>query len=358
MVMLAAFASLLHRYTGADDIVVGVPIANRNWLHSEGLIASFVNTLVVRIDLSGDPSFRELVGRVRHASLDAVAHQDVPFERVVDELGPRRDPSRSPLFQIMFNVPNAPFGLPEFDGLRSESMTIGRAAAQFDLAFSVDWINTQTVTAEYNTDLYDAATIEGFVSHYWNLLSGAVSDAGCGVGELGLLSGVELAELGVLAGSVDAGEGPAGVGALFEKQVRATPEAVAVRFGEESLTYAELNARANRLGRHLVSSGVGSGVLVGVWLERSLEMVVAVLAVMKAGGAFVPLDPGFPAERVEFMVTDSGARVVVTHSALLAGGELASGVDYVCVDRDAERIARQSAGRSGVWRWPARIWRM
>ena len=306
MVTLAAFASLLHRYTGADDIVVGVPIANRNWLHSEGLIASFVNTLVVRIDLSGDPSFRELVGRVRRASLDAVAHQDVPFERVVDELGPRRDPSRSPLFQIMFNVPNAPFGLPEFDGLRSESMTIGRVAAQFDLAFSVDWINTQTVTAEYNTDLYDAATIEGFVSHYWNLLSGAVSDAGCGVGELGLLSGVELAELEVRAGSVDAGEGPAGVGALFEKQVRATPEAVAVRFGEESLTYAELNARANRLGRHLVSSGVGSGVLVGVWLERSLEMVVAVLAVMKAGGAFVPLDPGFPAERVEFMVADSG----------------------------------------------------
>ena len=138
------------------------------------------------------------------------------------------------------------------------------------------------------------------------------------------------------------------MGALFEKQVRATPEAVAVRFGEESLTYAELNARANRLGRHLVSSGVGSGVLVGVWLERSLEMVVAVLAVMKAGGAFVPLDPGFPAERVEFMVADSGARVVVTHSALLAGGELGSGVDYVCVDRDAERIARQSGADLGV----------
>ena len=295
MVMLAAFATLLHRYTGADDIVLGVPVANRNWLHSEDLIASFVNTIAIRIDLSGDPSFRELVGRVRHTSLEAFAHQDVPFERLVEELRPVRDPSRSPLFQVLFNVTNAPFTLPEFDGVRSEFLTVGRAAAQFDLSLSVDWTTTQTATAEYNTDLYDASTIEGLFSQYWTLLTGAVSDAGRGVGELELLTEGERSELAGLAGGVESGRAASSVVAAIRDQVASTPDAAAVRFGNQSLSYAELDARANRLARHLRASGVGPGVLVGVWMERSVEMLVAVLATLRSGGALLPLDPGFPA---------------------------------------------------------------
>ena len=344
MVMLAAFATLLHRYTGADDIVLGVPVANRNWLHSEDLIASFVNTIAIRIDLSGDPSFRELVGRVRHTSLEAFAHQDVPFERLVEELRPVRDPSRSPLFQVLFNVTNAPFTLPEFGGVRSEFLTVGRAAAQFDLSLSVDWTTTQTATAEYNTDLYDASTIEGLFSQYWTLLTGAVSDAGRGVGELELLTERERSELAGLAGGVESGRAASSVVAAIRDQVASTPDAAAVRFGNQSLSYAELDARANRLARHLRASGVGPGVLVGVWMERSVEMLVAVLATLRSGGALLPLDPGFPGERIRFMVTDSKAKVVVTDSQLLAGGELAAGVEYVCIDRDAERIGRQSSG--------------
>ncbi len=348
MVMLAAFATLLHRHTGADDIVLGVPVANRNWLHSEDLIASFVNTVAVRIDLSGNPSFRELVGRVRRTSLEALAHQDVPFERLVEELRPRRDPSRSPLFQILFNVTNAPFTLPEFDGVRTELLTVGRASAQFDLSLSIDLTTTQTATAEYNTDLYDASTIEGLMSRYWNLLSEAVSDVGREIGELELLSEGERSELEAVAGRVETGRVPALVGEAIRDQAARTPDAVAVRFGPESLTYRELDARANQLARHLRAGGVGPGVLVGVWMERSLEMLVAVLATIKSGGALLPLDPGFPADRIRFMVSDSKAKVVVTHSELLAGGEPAPGVDYACIDRDAERIGRQSAGELEV----------
>ncbi len=341
MVMLAAFATLLHRYTGSDDVVFGVPIANRNWLHTEDLVASFVNTVAIRIDLSGNPSFRELVGRARRTTLDALAHQDVPFERVVEELRPPRDPSRSPLFQILFDVSNAPF-FPEFDGVRTEPLTVGRAAAQFDLSLSIDWATTQIATAEYNTDLFDASTIEGLVSQYWNLLTEAVSDVSRGVGELELLAEGERSALEGLAGRVEAGRVPALVDDGIRKQVAATPDAVAARFGDESLTYAELDARANQLAGHLRASGVGPGVLVGVWMERSLEMLVAVLATMKSGGALLPLDPGFPADRIRFMISDSKAKVVVTHSGLLAGAEPAGKVDYVCVDRDAERIGRRS----------------
>ncbi len=348
MVMLAAFDVLLHRYTGAEDIVVGVPIANRNWLQSEALIASFVNALVLRADLSGDPSFRQLVDRVRQTALDAVAHQDVPFERLVEELRPPRDLSRSPLFQILFNVQNAPFSVPDLGAVRAEVLPITRDAAQFDLSFSVDWSVTRHVTVEYDTDLFDADRIERFLAHYWILLAAAAADPDCRVGELPLLSGGELAELEAWAGSVGEGGGGVGVGGLFEAQVAVAPGAVAVRFEGERLSLGELNVRANRLARHLVASGVGAGELVGVWLERSLEMVVAVMAVVKSGGAFVPLDPAFPADRLEFMVADSGARVVVTDSGLLAGGGLGAGVEYVCVDRDAGLIGGYAGEDPGL----------
>ena len=348
MVMLAAFDALLHKYTDAEDIVVGVPIANRSWLRSEALIASFVNTLVMRVDLSGDPSFRDLVTRVRRTTLDAVAHQDVPFAQLVEAIRPQRDPSRSPLFQIMFNVQNAPVSLPDLGNVRAEVLPVARDAAQFDLSFSVDWSVSRQVTVEYNTDLFDPDRIERLLAHYWTLLEGAVADVGCRVGALPLLSGEELVELEGWAGSVGVGGGRLGVGGWFEDGVGRWRDVVAVRCEGECLTFGELNVRANQLARHLVGSGVGTGDVVGVWLERSLDMVVAVLAVLKSGGAFVPLDPAFPPDRLAFMVADSGARLVLTDSALLAGSGLAGGVEYVCLDRDAALIGGYAGENLGV----------
>jgi amino acid adenylation domain-containing protein len=349
MVMLAAFDALLHRYTNAEDIAVGVPIANRNWLHSEAFIASFVNTLVFRVDLSGNPSFRDLVDRVKHTTLDAVAHQDVPFEQLVEEIRPHRDPSRSPLFQILFNMTNAPVSLPDLGDVRAEVLPpITLEAAQFDLSFSVDWSLTRQVVVEYNADLFDAPRIERLLVHYWTLLEGAVADPGCRLGALPLLSGWELAEAERWAGSVGEPADGAGVGELIETQVARTPDAVAVRFENECLSFGELNAQANRLARHLVVSGVGPGDVVGVCLERSLDMVVAVLAVLKSGGAFVPLDPAYPPNRLEFMVADAGARLVVTNSELLARSRLRAKAEYVCLDLDDALIGGYAGENLGV----------
>ena len=196
MVLLAGFQAVLHRYTGAEDIVVGTPIANRTWLQSESLIGSFVNHAgLAHRSAPVTPSFPDLLTRVRRTALDAFAHQDVPFERLVEEMRAPRDLSRSPLFQVMFNVQNAVFSPPELDGLRAEVMQVHRTTAQFDLSLSVDLSLTHRATIEYNTDLFDADRIERLIGHYWKLLGAAVADPGCLVGELALLSPSELAEL-------------------------------------------------------------------------------------------------------------------------------------------------------------------
>ncbi|WNG57626.1 amino acid adenylation domain-containing protein [Archangium gephyra] len=315
MVLIAAFQAVLHRYSGQEDVSVGTPVAGRNRADLEGLIGFFVNTLVMRAKLSGTVSFRELVARVKEAALGAYAHQDVPFERVVEALQPERDQSRSPLFQVMFVLQNAPFPELRVGGAQFRAFEVEAGSAQFDLKLSlVETPEGFEGSLEYATALFEAETAAGLVEHLGRLLEGALEAPERGIGALELLGSEERRRL------VEEWSGPRmeGVPALpyarlFEEQVRRTPDAVALSFEDTRLTYAELNRRANRLAHHLRGLGVGPEVRVGVCAERSVEMVVALLGVLKAGGAYVPLDPEYPEERLRFMVEDARCPVVLVH---------------------------------------------
>jgi amino acid adenylation domain-containing protein len=338
MVLLAVYQLLLHRYTGVDDITVGCPVANRHRLASEDLISVFVNTLVFRTDLSGQPTFDDLVGRVKAVSLDAFAHQDVPFDRLVSELRPPRDPSRSPLFQAFFNVQNAPMPLPSFDGLAVEWVSFDHRAAQFDFSLMIDTVWAKTVTLEYNTDLFEAERMQRMLGHYLTLLEAALAAPGQHVGALAMLTDDELSAIAAAEkGPTVAFDESAGVHDLVAAQARRTPDAPAVSFGDRTLTYAEVERRANRLARRLIDAGVARGDAVGVHLERSAEMVVALLGVLKAGAHYLPLDPSFPADRLEFMQADARIEVVVTTSHLVGS---ASGLtNAICLDREQDTDA-------------------
>ncbi|MER6363213.1 amino acid adenylation domain-containing protein [Kitasatospora sp. NPDC001527] len=341
MTLLAAFQVLLHRYTREEDVVVGVPVANRGRPEVERLIGYFANMLALRTDLSGAPSFRELLARVRPVCLGAFAHQELPFERLVEELHPRRDLSRTPVFQVSFVFQN--IAMPSFDvaGLRLEPMEVESGTARFDLELQVfDRPEGLSGRFEYNTDLFDAATVDQLAGHLRLLVERLLAEPDRPVGELPLLSAEEQRRL--------RGQGndtrrpwpdPGLVHHRFAEQAARTPGAEAVRYGAEALTYAELDGRAERLARRLRRRGVGRDVLVGVCTERSVDLVVALLAVLKAGGAFVPLDPHFPPERIAFMLADSGLPVLLTQRAV-AGRLPASGAEVICLDEpDAEPAA-------------------
>ncbi len=320
MTLLAAFQLLLARYTGQKDIVVGSPIAGRTRVETEGLIGFFVNTLVLRTDLSGDPTVRELLGRVREVTLGAYAHQEVPFEKLVEELAPRRDLSRSPLFQVMLVLQNAPLPALSLGDLKLDVLEIEQTTAKFELTLSLgETEEGLRGSLKYSTDLFDAATVERMLGHYQVLLEGIVAEPSRRVSELPLLPAAERHQL-VVEWNETKAEYPAEscIHALFGAQVEKTPEAVAVVFEEQRLTYRELNARANQLGHHLRGLGVGPDVLVGLCVERSVEMVVGLLGILKAGGAYVPLDPTYPRERLAFLLEDTGAPVLLTQERLLA----------------------------------------
>jgi amino acid adenylation domain-containing protein len=316
MTLLAAFDVLLYRYTGRSDIVVGTPVANRNRAELEGLIGFFVNTLVLRTDLSGDPSFRELLGRVREVSLGAYAHQDAPFEMLVEELRPERDVSRNPLFQVMFALQNMPEVAFERSELVISPFEVKTARAQFDLTLDATEAGGQIhCSMVYNTDLFERQTIRLMAEHFRILLEGAAADPDCAISALPLLTPAESRLLLVEwndTRSETGGETCAHH--LFETQAARTPEAIAVVFEGRRVTYAELNRRANRLAHYLMDAGVGPESLVGLMLERSVEMVAALLAVLKAGGAYVPLDPQYPAARLTFMLEDARVSVLLTDS--------------------------------------------
>ncbi|MFJ6574295.1 amino acid adenylation domain-containing protein, partial [Streptomyces sp. NPDC091292] len=341
MTLLAAFDVLLGRYAGSDDVVVGTPVANRSRAETEGLIGFFVNTLVLRTDLSGDPSFRELVGRVRETALGAYAHQDVPFEQLVDELVTERDRSRNPLFQVLFS-----YVAGESEGASEDAS--GEAVGQgpedrddaadepgpnvlpvkFDLAVTMaDADGTLTGTIEYSTALFDAATVERLAGHLITLLEGVAEEADCRVGELPVLS-VGERELVVEGWNASSVVLPlvGGVHELIAERAVVGPDAVAVVAGGESLTYGGLMARANRLAQYLRDSGVGAESVVGLCLPRGVDMVVAMVAVWQAGGAYLPLDPEYPADRLEFMLGDAGVRVVVGQRPLAEGLTVEHGV--------------------------------
>jgi hypothetical protein len=308
MTLLAAFHVLLHRLTGQEDIAVGVPIAGRNRLELEELIGFFVNSLVLRGDLRGDPSFRAYLARVRSVALDAYAHAELPFEKLVERLAPSRDLSSNPLFGVAFQLANTPPIELELMGLVAQRVEgVSPETAKFDLMLAMNETADGLLARwEYSTDLFDAATIERMAGHFETLLGGIVADAEQCIGQLPLLNAAERRRL-LVQWNDTAIDYPRDrcIHQLFEAQVARTPGAVAVVFEDEALTYAELNARANQLARHLIALGAGAETLVGICMERSLEMVVGLLGILKAGGAYVPLDPTYPQQRLAFMLEDT-----------------------------------------------------
>ncbi|MBI7180995.1 amino acid adenylation domain-containing protein, partial [Pseudomonas aeruginosa] len=335
MLLLASFQVLLTRYSGQSDIRVGVPIANRNRAEVERLIGFFVNTQVLRCQVDAGLAFRDLLGRVREAALGAQAHQDLPFEQLVDALQPERNLSHSPLFQVMYNHQSGERQDAQVDGLHIESFAWDGAAAQFDLALDT-WETPDGLGAAltYATDLFEARTVERMARHWQNLLRGMLENPQASVDSLPMLDAEERYQL--LEGwNATAAEYPLqrGVHRLFEEQVERTPTAPALAFGEERLDYAELNRRANRLAHALIERGVGADRLVGVAMERSIEMVVALMAILKAGGAYVPVDPEYPEERQAYMLEDSGVQLLLSQSHLKLS--LAQGVQRIDLDRGA-----------------------
>ncbi len=343
MILQAAFATLLYRYSGQSDIVIGSPIANRHYSEIESLIGFFVNTLVLRTRFEDNPSFEKLLARVRETTLKAYEHQDVPFEQVVEALQPQRSLSHSPLFQVMFVLQNAPMGEVELPGVTLSELNLQSTIAKFDLTLSMTETDQGLVGSwEYNTDLFEGSTIERMAANFQNLLSAIVENPQRAVGELPLLSEAEQHQLLVEWNDTER-EYPIDkcIHQLFEEQVERTPDAVAVVFEKEQLTYVQLNQRANQLAHHLQSLRVGPEVLVGICVERSLEMVVGLLGILKAGGAYVPLDPNYPQERLSYMLSDSGVEVLLTQQSLLESlPEYQAQV--VCLDRDWGAIERHS----------------
>jgi len=341
--VLAAFQSLLHRYTGQNDIVVGSPIANRNRAEIEGLIGFFVNTLVMRTDTSGDPVFRELLKQVRRSTLDAYAHQDVPFEKLVEELQPERDLSRNPLFQVIFALQNAPHSTPKLYGLTLSRMDRGTTMARFDLEVHLrEEAERLRGSFVYNTDLFDAATIERMAGHYQMILEGIVADPDQRLSELPLLTDAERHQL-LVEWNDTSTDYPRDkcIHELFEEQAERTPDAIAVVFEEQQLTYRELNSRANQLAHYLKKRGVVPEALVGICVERSLEMVIGVLGILKAGGAYVPLDPSYPKERLAFMIEDTKAPVILSQQHLVNVLPEHTAI-VICLDSDLKTITKES----------------
>jgi len=341
MTMLAAFKILLHRHTGQDDIVLGLPIANRNRAELEGLIGFFVNTLVMRTDLSGNPTFREALRRVKEVTLEADAHQDLPFEKLVEEVHPERDLSRNPLFQVTFQLFSAPLTGDQVAGTLPEAIPIQKGTSNVDLAFDLfDSLGTVAGPLEYSTDLFDAATISRMLAHYQELLQDIVKNPDRRISDLQMFSPEEGQQL-LVDWNATGVEYPRRkrIHELFELQVERTPENIAVEFEGDRLTYRELNRRANQLAHHLRRLGVRRASLVGVCLERSAEMIVAVLGVLKAGSAYLPLDAGYPQERLAFMLADSGAPVLLVQSKLLERIPPVK-ARVLCLDADRGMIAR------------------
>jgi len=352
MTLMAAFHVLLHRYSGQADIAVGTPIAGRNRSELEGLMGMFVNTLVIRSDLSENPSFHDVLAAVRETSLEAHAHQDLPFEKLVEELQPERDLSRNPLFQIMFALQNTPEPTLVLPGLETRALRVGGEIAKMDLSLILEEEPEEGAIRgswSYATDLFDPATIERMQGHFEKLLEGIVADPACPVSELEILPEDERRQLLAWGTAPEvAVEEEVCIHHLFEARVAEDPDRVAVEAEDGRLTYGELEMKANRLARHLVGLGVEAETLVGVSLPRTTEMVVAVMGILKAGGAYLPLDPDLPAERLAYMLEDGEAPLVVT-TGELAGGLGSYGGRLVCVDgEEGEAIADLPGSPTGV----------
>jgi amino acid adenylation domain-containing protein/non-ribosomal peptide synthase protein (TIGR01720 family) len=346
MTLLAAFDVLLYRYSGQSDLVVGTPILNRTRQETEGLIGFFLNTLAIRAEITERITFQDLLARVREACLGAYAHQDMPFERLVTELSPERDLSRSPLFQVMFTLQNAPGEAPQLGGLRLAPVASGMATAKFDLTLGLgEGKGGLLGSFEYSSDLFDQGTIDRMIEHLRTLLEGVVEGADRPVVEIPILAAMEREHVlrGLNATRVEHPKDLL-IHQIFEAQAERTPEAIALVFEGNSLSYGELDRRSNQLAHALRKRGVGPDVLVGVCLDRSLELVIALYGVLKAGGAYVPLDPEYPRDRLAFMVEDARVPVLLTQSHVEAALP-PHGAQVVRLDTGWDEIAKEPDSR-------------
>lgn len=342
MTLLTCFQILLSRYSGQPDIAVGSPIANRTQSAVESIIGSFVNTLVLRTDLSGNPTFLEVMARVRSTALEAYANQDFPFDKLVENMHSSRDHSSAPLVQVLFNVPNAPIGEINVQGLSWVPFEVETQAAQFDLSLTVETEFSRKAYLTFNTDLFEPQTAQRMLEQYRVLLQSALANPQSKLSELPTLTVPErrqiLQDWNHTQRTYPRSEC---FPQLFEAQVEQTPEAVALSMGQKMLRYGELNAQANKLARHLQTLGAKPGVTVGIGLERSLEMVIALLAVFKTGAAYVPLDPEFPRDRLRFMAQDASVAAVLTTTDVSDRFD-ARTCRVLCLDREHERIAQEA----------------
>lgn len=344
ILLLAAFQALLHRYTNQSDIIVGSTIAGRNRTETEGLIGFFVNTLLMRTDLSGDPGFRQLLARVRKVALDAYARQDVPFDLLVRELQPERESYHTPLFQVMFQLRNIPIKPLELPGLEVREIEINSGTAKFYLSLDViDEPGGLNCICEYNVDLFDAVIISRMLGHFQILLQGIVNNPQLEISRLSLLSEPELHQALLEWNETEAELNTnMALHQLIEAEANRVPEAVAIEFEEYQVSYYELNVRANQLARHLRRLGVAPDVVVGICVERSVEMIVGLLGILKAGGAYLPLDPSYPPQRLALMVEGAQVPVVLTQqrleSVVSCSTARLSSVQIFCLDSDWEFV--------------------
>jgi amino acid adenylation domain-containing protein len=344
MTLLAAFQVLLARYSGQEDIVVGMPTAGRNHEDLEGLIGFFVNTLVLRSDLSGNPTFQDLLAQVRETSLGAYDHQELPFEKLVEELQPERDPSRSPLFQVLFQLLD--FGDQEhhLGELKIKTIPSASERTRFDLEMHL-WQQPKNLKGviSYRTDLFDGATIKRLTEHFLTLLAGIVAAPQRPIGKLPLLTEAENNQLLVEWNETTVDYPDKCVHQHFEEQVERTPDAIAVTFEDKQLTYRELNKRANQLAHCLIERDVGPEIVVGICVERSLELVIGILGILKSGGAYLPLHPDHPPERLELILQNAEVKHLVSNSSLI-NRLPEKGLRVLLLDIESQEIARFQIG--------------
>ncbi len=348
MVLLAAFKVLLSRYSGHRDICVGTPIANRTRMETEGLIGFFVNTLVLRTDLSGNPRFTELLKQVREVALGAQTHQELPFERLVEELQPVRELSHSPLFQVMFALQNAFMQALELPGLRINQLETSNKSAVFNLTLSVVEVeNSLSAFLEYDTDLFAESTIGRMAAHIQVLLEGIVNNPEARLSDLPLLTPQENQQLLIGWNATEAlYPRDKCLHQLFEAQVEQTPDGLAVVLEGQSLTYTELNVKANQLAHYLRGLGIGPEISVGLCVERSLQMIIGIFGILKAGGTYVPIDPNYPKERIADLLEDSCAVLLLIQEHLLASLPMST-TKVICLDRDWMTIAEHPIDNLG-----------
>jgi len=344
MVLLAAFETLLYRYSGQPDFLIGSPIAGRTKVETEDLIGFFANTLALRAELSGNPSFLELLSRVRETTLEAYANQEIPFEKLVEELHPTRDTSRNPLFQVMFVLQNTPESSIEVSALKLSNVTTRIQTAKFDLWLSMaEGPQTLGGVLEYKTDLFSVSTIQRLLRHFTLLLEDAAIHPERPISDLTILMPAEREQL-ITAWNDTEKDYPGGLclHELFDIQARRTPSAIAISFGTAQLSFNELSQRSNQLAHYLQMLSVGPDVIVGLLAERSLEMVVALLGILKAGGAYLPLDPSYPPQRLALMLSDAGIKIMIQQESL---AELLPQDETIAVtlERDWGQISRMPA---------------